>query len=269
MSIKMKARIIHKICRHMKTKIFYSLLILAVAAMSMNTVYSQSKKDWKGGFPEGCTSITVGKDATADGSVITSHTDDSHATRSWMDIEPARDHEAGDVVPMFKRTDDTTQAMPAYKHVRIGELPQVEHTNQYLNTAYPSMNEHQLAVGESTFGGRDELQSDEGLIDCQRLCQLMLERASTAREAIKLAGRLTKKYGWNDYGECLTIADEQEVWHFEIVGPGKGKVGSIWAAQRVPDGHISVNANASRIRQIDLDNPDYFKASENIYDMAL
>jgi len=131
------------------------------------------------------------------------------------------------------------------------------------------MNEHQLSIGESTFGGRESLQSDEGLIDCQRLVRLMLERCTTAREAIEMARDLTKKYGWNDYGECLTIADKKEVWHFEITGPGKGKVGSIWAAQRVPDGHVSCNANASRIRQIDLDNPDYFKASENIYDMAL
>jgi dipeptidase len=252
----------------MKPTMFYSLMILALSAMSLNVAHAQSKADWQGGFPEGCTSITVGKDASFDGSVMTSHTDDSHRTRSWMDIEPARDHEEGATVPMYKRMNDSTHAMPAYKHVQIGEIPQVEHTNKYINTAYPSMNEHQLAVGESTFGGREALQSDEGLIDCQRLCQLMLERASTAREAIKLAGRLTKKYGWNDYGECLTIADEQEVWHFEIVGPGKGKVGSIWAAQRVPDGHISVNANASRIRQINLDDPDHFMASENIFRVA-
>jgi len=252
----------------MKRNMIYSLFTLALVAMSLNGVYGQSKADWQGGFPEGCTSITAGKQATADGSVITSHTDDSHRTRSWMAVEPARDHEEGATVPMYKRMNDSTKAMPAYKHERIGEIPQVEHTYQYLNTAYPSMNEHQLAVGESTFGGRDELQSDAGLIDCQRLCQLILERTTTAREAIKLAGRLTKEYGWNDYGECLTIADEEEVWHFEIVGPGKGKVGAIWAAQRVPDGHVSVNANASRIRQINLDDPDHFMASENIFEVA-
>jgi dipeptidase len=130
------------------------------------------------------------------------------------------------------------------------------------------MNEHQLAIGESTFGGREELQSDESLIDCQRLCQLMLERCSTARGAIKMAGELLKEYGWNDAGECLTIADEQEVWHFEVVGPGEGKVGAVWAAQRVPDDHIAVNANASTIKEINLDNEDYFMASDNIYEVA-
>ncbi len=253
----------------MKRKVIpLSVLIFSLLLFNINAGLSQSKADWEVGFPDGCTSITAGKDATADGSVITSHTDDSHRTRSWMDIEPPRDHESGATVPMYKRKNDSTLAMPAYKHERIGEIPQVEHTNGYLNTAYPSMNEHQLAIGESTFGGRDELQSDKGLIDCQRLCQLMLERASTAREAIRLAGRLTKEYGWNDYGECLTIADEEEVWHFEIVGPGKGKVGSIWAAQRVPDNHISVNANASRIRQINPDDPGHYMASDNIKEVA-
>ena len=258
-----------KILKSMKRKIIpLSVLIFSFLLCHNNEGFSQSKADWEAGFPEGCTSITVGRDATADGSVITSHTDDSHRTRSWMDIEPPSDHEPDATVPMYKRMNDSTQAMPAYKHERIGEIPQVQQTNGYLNTAYPSMNEHQLAIGESTFGGRDELQSDEGLIDCQRLCQLMLERTSTAREAIKLAGRLTEKYGWNDYGECLTIADEEEVWHFEIVGPGKGKVGSIWAAQRVPDNHVSVNANASRIRQINLDDADHFMASENVKKVA-
>ena len=109
------------------------------------------------------------------------------------------------------------------------------------------MNDQQLAVGESTFGGRESLQSDKGLINCQQLVRLMLERCSTARDAIKMAGELTGKYGYNDAGECLTIADKKEVWHLEIVGPGKGNTGSIWVAQRVPDDHIGVNANASRI----------------------
>ncbi len=251
-------------------KLYYSLTVLLSALLLLIPFNSQSqdKSDWEGGVPEGCTSITVGKKASADGSVFTSHTDDSHRTRAWMDFEPARDHEEGATVPMYKRSQDNTQVMPAYKHEKIGEIPQVEHTNAYLNTAYPSMNEHQLGIGESTFGGREELQSDEGLIDCQRLCQLMLERCETAREAIEMAGELTKKYGWNDAGECLTIADPKEVWHFEIVGPGKGKVGAVWAAQRVPDDHISVNANASTIKEIDLDNEDYFMASENIYEVA-
>lgn len=245
--------------------------VLAIISMFLlaNSAFSQiDKSDWKGGVPEGCTSITAGKDATTDGSVITSHTDDSHRTRSWMDITPAKKHKKGDMAPMFKRTACDSFAMPTYKHTQIGEIPQVEETHAFVNTAYPCMNEYQLAIGESTFGGREELQSDKGLIDCQRLCQLMLERTKTAREAIKLADELTKQYGWNDAGECLTIADKNEVWHFEILGPGKDKIGSVWVAQRVPDDHISVNANASTIKEIDLKNKDFFMASENIYDLA-
>ena len=83
-----------------------------------------------------------------------------------------------------------------------------------------------------------------------------------------MAGDLLEKYGWNDAGECLTIADKNEVWHFEVLGPGKGKTGAVWAAQRVPDDHISVNANASRIRRIDLNDKDFFMASKNVYSLA-
>ncbi len=242
--------------------------MVLLSCFIINISIAQDKSDWKGGYPEGCTSITVGKNASADGSVITSHTDDSHRTRSWMDIQPAKNYKPGEMVPMYKRSADDTKAMPAYKHEKIGEIPQVEHTYQYINSAYPCMNEKQLGIGESTFGGREELQSDEGLIDCQRLCQLMVERCSTARQAIQMADELTKKYGWNDYGECLTIADPKEVWHFEIVGPGKGKTGAVWVAQRVPDKHIAVNVNASTIKEIDLSNTDYFMASKNIYEVA-
>jgi dipeptidase len=251
-----------------KAKIPRRLLLFTLFLFQACCIFSQSKADWAGDFPDGCTTITIGKDASSDGSVITSHTDDSHRTRSWMDIKQAADHPADAMVTMYKRMNDSAQAMPAYKHKKIGAIPQAGHTFGYLNTAYPCINEHQLAIGESTFGGRDTLQSDKGLIDCQRLCKLMLERATTAREAIKLAGKLTKKYGWRDFGECLTIADEKEVWHFEILGPGKGKIGSIWAAQRVPDNHISVNANASRIRQINLKKPERFMASDNVFRVA-
>lgn len=246
---------------------FKRALFLTVLLGSYS-LFAQDKSDWEGEFPEGCTSITVGKQATADGSVITSHTDDSHRTRSWMDVIPAAKHKKGATSKMYKRDAANDKAMPTYKHTEIGEIPQIEETFSFINTAYPCMNEKQLAMGESTFGGRDELQSDEGLIDCQRLCQLMLERTTTARDAIKMAGELIKEYGWNDGGECLTIADKKEVWHFEVVGPGKGKRGGIWAAQRVPDNHVSCNANASTIKEIDLDNPDYFMASENVFDVA-
>lgn len=246
------------------------LVGLAITTMiSLSARAQVDKSDWMKGTPEGCTSITVGKLASADGSVITSHTDDSHRTRSWMDFQPAKKHKKGSMMTMYKRVAYDSLAMPTYAHNPIGEIPQEEETFGFLNTAYPCINTKQLAMGESTFGGREELQSDAGLIDCQRLCQLMLERCTTARQAIQMADELTKKYGWNDAGECLTIADPKEVWHFEIVGPGKGKVGAVWVAQRVPDGHVSANANASTIKEINLDDTDHFMASENIFDVAI
>lgn len=249
--------------------LFAFLINLLLSICFSCNIYSQlDKSDWVDGIPDGCTSITVGKRASADGSVITSHTDDSHKTRSWMDIVPAKDHKDGAMAPMYKRVNTDKYAMPKYGHEKIGEIPQIKHTFGFINTAYPCMNERQLAIGESTFGGRKSLHSEKGIIDCPRLCQLMVERCTTAREAIKMAGELTKKYGWNDAGECLTISDKKEVWHFEIVGPGIGNVGSIWVAQRVPDDHVSVTANGSRIREIDLKDSNYFIASENIFTMA-
>ena len=251
-------------------KLTIKLIVIIIYLSLSNEIISQTadKSDWKGGYPEGCTSITVGKSASFDGSVFTSHTDDSHRTRSWVDIVPAAKHAKGSEVIMYKRVKVDTFAMPTYGHEEIGRIPQIHKTNGYINTAYPSLNDKQLGIGESTFGGRNELQSDEGIIDCQRLCLLMLERESTARGAIKMAGVLLKKYGWNDYGEVLTIADKNEVWHMEIVGPGKGKVGAVWVAQRVPDNHISVNANASTIKEINLKDKDYFMASDNVFDVA-
>ncbi len=252
----------------MKDLTFKNLIISLCSFLILPIATAQEIPDWEGGFPDGCTSITLGKLATVDGSVITSHTDDSHRTRSWMDISPAQKHPAGARAKMYKRMPYDSLVMPAYIHREIGSIPQLIETHGFINTAYPCMNEFQLGIGESTFGGREELFSEDGLIDCQRLCQLMLERCKTAREAIKMSGELLGEYGWNDYGECLTVSDTKEVWHLEIVGAGKGKTGAVWVAQRVPDDHISVNANASRILEIDLEDMDHFMASDNIYEVA-
>lgn len=246
-------------------------LFLSLLAFSVMTVFGQSNL-WYEYDTEGmeCTTVTVGKKASSDGSVMTSHTDDSGRSRTNITVEKSADHPAGTTETMYKRVwaKHEDGKMNRYDNIPIGEIEQVSHTYQFLNTAYPCVNEKQLAIGESTFGGRTELKSDSGLIDCQRLCRLMLERCSTARDAIRTAGELLKKYGWIDAGECLTIADKNEVWHLEILGPGKGKLGAVWAAQRVPDDHVAVNANASTIREIDLKNKDYFMASDNVYSLA-
>ena len=211
-----------------------------------------------------CTSIMVGKKASTDGSVMTSHTCDSHRTGSQIVVVPAQATQAG-----IRAAADQTQRRrqrpdAAIRPQPTGKIPQVAETYGYLAPAYAAMNERQLAIGESTFGGREELVSEKGLIDCETLTRLMLERATTAREAIRIGGTLIEKYGWCDEGEALTIADPQEVWLMEIVGPGEDAVGAVWAAQRVPDDHVSVVANAARIGEIDLAEADYFMASSNV-----
>jgi len=249
----------------MKNKFFLVILIVGIPFFT----YAQTD-DSPFGIPDECTTITMGKKATDDGSVRTSHTDDSHRTRTNVVTTPAKTYPQGASMTMYKRSNcDTCDKMRSYRYDSIGVIPQVLKTFGYLNTAYPCINEKQVAIGESTIGGRSELQSDNGLIDCQQLCTLMLERCSTARQAILTAGDLLKEYGWIDAGECLTIADKNEVWHLEIFGAGKGNRGAVWAAQRVPGEHISVNANASTIKDIDTADKDYFLYSDNVFSLAL
>jgi len=210
----------------------------------------------------------VGKKASTDGSVMTSHTCDSHHTGSEILVVPPATHKPNSWLMLTKRREDNDGPMPRYGRVPTGKIPQVAVTNGYLAPSYAAMNRRQLAIGESTFEGREELISDKGLIDCETLTRLMLQRAATAREAIRIAGTLLDEYGWRDAGEALTIADTQEVWLMEILGPGKDEVGAVWAAQRVPDEHVSVVANASRIGEIDLSRSDYFMASKNVFQVA-
>ncbi len=216
---------------------------------------------------DSCTSLLVGRLASADGSTMTSHSCDSGTDRTWINIVPHMTHPKDAVAEIYlepKRSngpDDPDRLV-------VGEIPQVKETYKFFNTAYPIMNEYQLAIGETTTGGKRELISKEGLIDAPELYRLVLERAKTAREAIKIADELTKAYGYNDWGECFTFADPKEVWHFEILGPGKGKIGAVWAAQRVPDDEIGVSANAHRIRTLNLKNKDYYMASDNVFSLA-
>jgi len=215
-----------------------------------------------------CTSIMVGRKASTDGSVITSHTCDSHRTSSQILVVPAAKHRPGSTLLLTKRCDDDLGPMPRYGRQPTSKIPQVAETFGYIAPAYAVMNQRQLAIGESTFGGREALQSDKGAIDCETLTRLMLQRATTAREAIRIGGKLIEKYGWCDAGEALTIADSREVWLMEIVGPGKDQVGAVWAARRVPDDHVSVVANAARIGEIDLSKPDEFMAADHVEKVA-
>ncbi|MDZ7737523.1 MAG: C69 family dipeptidase [Bacteroidales bacterium] len=218
-------------------------------------------------YSESCTSIMVGKEASTDGSVMTSHTCDAYY-RTWMEFVPAMEHEPGSMHPVRWGTMHTSSSW-SEKGIEVkGEIPEVEKTYAYLNTAYPCLNEKQLAIGETTFGGRRELRNENGMFLIEELERIALQRCSTARDAIKLIAELVKEYGYGDSGECITIADKNEVWHFEIMGEGPDNIGAVWAAQRIPDDHVGISANISRIGEIDLNNEDYFMASDNVYDVA-
>jgi dipeptidase len=219
-------------------------------------------------YPEGCTTITVGRLASVDGSVMTSHTCDGHDGRTWIDVYPRRSFAKGALDTVYMKTDFMVSKGDTAGLVYSCTLPRTPETYGHIYSIYPCMNEKQLAIGESTFGGKELMKSDLGKINCYELTRLLAERCATARKAIELAGELLEKYGWNDEGECLTIADTKEVWHLEIVGPGQGAVGAVWAAQRVPDGHVSINANSSRILEIDLKDKDNFMASKNVFSRA-
>jgi dipeptidase len=246
---------------------FFVCFLLIFASLSGPPVQNafQSIEEYRPAF-DSCTSVIVGRLASVDGSTMTSHSCDSTTDRTWINIVPHQKHEAGEMCIVYFQPKRTKG--PNDHPLKKGEIPQVGETFAYVNTAYPCMNEHQLAIGETTFGGKRELRSKEGIIDCPELYRLVLERARSAREAIRIADELTRTYGYNDYGECFTFADPRETWHFEILGPGQGKKGAVWAAVRIPDDEVGVSANASRIREIDLSDPENCMASANVHSLA-
>jgi len=214
-----------------------------------------------------CTSIQVGRLASTDGSVITCHSCDGNY-RTWLNIVPHKKYAKGAMDKIRWGTMHTETSWDLRRIREKGEIPQVEETYAFMNVCYPCMNEKQLAIGETTIGGRRELRNNEGLFVIEELQRLILERCTTARESIRLIGKLVKEYGYGDYGECITIADPKEIWHFEIMGAGPLEIGAVWAAVRIPDDHVGVSANIPRISELNLDDPDHYMASENVFSLA-
>jgi hypothetical protein len=214
--------------------IFRRLTILIVLLLISGLIQISAQKtqekplDWE--EPDSCTSIMVGRLASTDGSVMTAHSCDGNY-RTWVNIVPPKKHPKGTKTKIYHGILHNETPWDMRRVTVAGEIPQVEETYAYLNTAYPCMNEKQLAIGETTFGGRRELYNTEGLFQIENLQRIALERCTTAREAIKLIGELVKEYGYCDWGECLTFADPKEVWQFEIMGAGPLEIGAVWAAQ--------------------------------------
>ena len=184
-----------------------------------------------------CTGLIAAQGATADGSVLATYAADSHTLYGELYHQPAADHKKG---TMRKVVEWDTGKL-------LGEIPEAAHTYATMG----NMNEHALFIGESTWGGRPELQGS-GIIDYGSLIYITLQRAKTAREAIDVMTGLVRDYGYASSGESFTIADPNEVWIMELIGKGKEYKGAVWVARRVPDDCISGHANHSRIHTFPL-----------------
>ncbi len=216
------------------------------------------------GYGENCTTIMVGKLASTDGSVMTSHSCDGNY-RTWLEIFPSAKFEKGVMHQVYMNMLHSESSKDMTKVTKKGEIPEVESTYAFLNTAYPCLNEKQLAIGETTIYGREELINEEGMFYIEELQKIALQRCKTAREAIALIGKLAEEYGYADLAECITIADPKEVWQLEIAGSGKGKgkPSSLWCAQRIPDDHAGVCANIPRISVINFnDNANFMYSTD-------
>jgi dipeptidase len=196
---------------------------------------------WLGGSrPAGaCTNFLITKGASADGSVMITYAADAHNFYGELSFSPPGFHLPGAMRDIIE--------WDSGKY--LGQIRQAPVTYSVVG----NMNEHQVAVGETTFGGREEL-AGSGLVDYGSLMFIVLERATTAREAIAVIAEVVAEYGYASSGESLSISDPDEAWILEIIGKGKDDPGAVWVARRIPDGYISGHANQARIRQFPLDD---------------
>lgn len=191
-------------------------------------------------FP--CTNLLVGKKASTDGSTIISYAADSYGLYGELYHWPAKEYKPGEMLKVYE--------WDSGKY--LGEIPQVLKTYNVIG----NMNEHQLAIGETTFGGRSELTDSTGIIDYGSLIYITLQRAKNAREAIKIMTSLVSEYGYYSSGESFSIADPNEIWVMEMIGKGPGNKGAVWVAVRIPDDCVTAHANQARIQQFPLNDPE-------------
>ncbi len=219
-----------------------SLLIAALLAVAAPTAPTA----------EACTNFLVTRGASADGSVMITYTCDGefHPTMRYL---PAEDHE------------EEFEELTHWTGEVVGRIRQVPHTYAVVQL----MNEHQVAMGETTWDGREELRNKEGMLHYWMLMRLALQRSRTAREAIEVMAALVDEYGYSSTGESMVIADPDEAWIMEIIGPGPGGKGAIWVAMKVPDGSVCAYANKSRIAGFPLDDPENCLYSPNVISFAV
>lgn len=201
-----------------------------------------------------CTNVLVSRGASADGSVMISYLADAGGFMDPLYFKPAMDHAPGDSIDIYEWD---TGAL-------LGRIPQVGHTYKVIG----NMNEHQVAIGETTFTGRRELTTPNGILDYGSLMYLALQRAKTAREAIKIMTDLVEEYGYASTGESFSIADKEEAWMLELIGKGEYEKGAVWVAARVPEGYIAAHANMARIRSIDWRDTQNWMWSKDVVSFA-
>lgn len=201
-----------------------------------------------------CTGLLVGKKASVDGSVMISYSADSHSLYGELYRWPAATWPKGSVLEVVEW--DTGKP--------TGVIPQVEQTYSVIG----NMNEHQVAITESTWGGHRELVDTTGIIDYGSLIYIALQRSKTAREAIEVMTGLVRDHGYCSGGETFSIADKNEAWVMEMIGKGPGKKGAVWVAIRIPDDCISAHANQSRIQQIPFDDKENCMYSPDVVSLA-
>ncbi len=201
-----------------------------------------------------CTGFLAGKQATADGSTMITYSADSHTLYGSLTTYPAAVYPKGTMLDIYEW--DTNKY--------LGQIEQVEQTYSVVG----HMNEHQLSITESTWGGREELIDTTGIIDYGSLMYITLQRAKTAREAIKVMTSLVKKYGYYSSGETFSIADPNEVWVMDMIGKGPGRRGAVWVAVRIPDDCIAGHANQARIHKFPLEDKDNCIYSPDVISFA-
>ncbi|MCM1168639.1 MAG: C69 family dipeptidase [Bacteroides sp.] len=183
-----------------------------------------------------CTNFLITKGASKDGSTMISYAADSHVLYGELYYIPAADYPEGAMLDIYEWDSGR----------KLGQIKQARHTYSVVG----NMNEYQLAIGETTFGGLPQLVDTTGIMDYGSLIYVTLQRAKTAREAIKVMDELVRTYGYASGGESFSICDPDEVWIMEMVGKGVGNKGAVWVAYRIPDGYISGHANQARITKI-------------------
>lgn len=223
-----------------------------------------------------CTTILVTPGASVDGSASVTQTADCGMCTFEIEKVPAKDWPEGATVevPFLPQFTGGYQIHDAMKSTGVF-IPQVKHTYGYIKGIFGMINEKQVGISETTTSNRPESKNSNGILDITNLSMFAMERAATAREAIRVMGDLAVKYGYKDNGEALAVSDPHEVWLFEISGPGPlwepgcGDPGAYWVAERVPDGHIASCCNNAVIDVIDWDDSENFMYGPGIKEFAI